>query len=306
MIDKKEIATLFKDSNIVALWTDGQGRLVVGVESLKKVTQALRDMNTPIEEVGLIEALQERTDKWRPAPGGVSIGHYAITAGTLGGIVLKDGIRMILSNNHILAASNNGRKGDEIYQPGPADQNGNGNGPPIPPCPFARTYAAPGNFLAKIWGSKTRLRPVQENEYLIAHLEQFIPIDFQGGYNKVDCALAKPIDDSVVLDEILEIGLVKSFATAGIGDAVRKSGRTTGLTQGTVTAIDGVVRVSYGGGLEAIFENQIITGNMSSGGDSGSWLVKDLSFAGLLFAGSNQITIHNQASDVKEALEIEL
>jgi hypothetical protein len=33
-------------------------------------------------EVGELRALQARTDRWRPAPGGVSIGHYKITAGT--------------------------------------------------------------------------------------------------------------------------------------------------------------------------------------------------------------------------------
>jgi hypothetical protein len=31
-------------------------------------------------EVGELRALQARTDRWRPAPGGVSIGHFKITS----------------------------------------------------------------------------------------------------------------------------------------------------------------------------------------------------------------------------------
>ena len=74
-------------------------------------------------EVGQLRALQARTDRWRPAPGGVSIGHYKITAGTFGGIVRdrNTGERLILSNNHVLANSNNASAGDVILQPGAID-----------------------------------------------------------------------------------------------------------------------------------------------------------------------------------------
>lgn len=48
------------------------------------------------------------------------------------------------------------------------------------------------------------------------------------------------------------------------------------------------VNVTYGGGRTARFEDQIITGPMSEGGDSGSLLVDadELKAVGLLFAGS--------------------
>ena len=55
--------------------------------------------------------------------GGVSIGHYAITAGTPGAFV-KDKTTaetLILSNNHVMANSNDASIGDAILQPGPAD-----------------------------------------------------------------------------------------------------------------------------------------------------------------------------------------
>lgn len=53
------------------------------------VQSELDGIPTDVVEIGTVRALnaqteKARTDKWRPAPGGVSIGHYQITAGTLG------------------------------------------------------------------------------------------------------------------------------------------------------------------------------------------------------------------------------
>jgi hypothetical protein len=73
---------------------------------------------------GLIRATDYNvpTSKQRPAPNGFSIGHYAITAGTIGARVSKaNGSVYILSTNHVLANSNKGSIGDGIYQPGPYD-----------------------------------------------------------------------------------------------------------------------------------------------------------------------------------------
>src|SRR3989449_7150169 len=64
---------------------------------------------------------RSRTRRIRPAPGGVSIGHIQITAGTLGILARRNGRPVILSNNHVLANQNAGRVGDPILQPGPAD-----------------------------------------------------------------------------------------------------------------------------------------------------------------------------------------
>ncbi|MEQ8975381.1 MAG: hypothetical protein RIE73_33970 [Coleofasciculus sp. C1-SOL-03] len=65
----------------------------------------------------------ENTDRMRPCPGGYSIGHPDVTAGTLGCLV-KDKLNqrtVILSNNHVLANSNQAQVGDPIIQPGSAD-----------------------------------------------------------------------------------------------------------------------------------------------------------------------------------------
>src|SRR3989338_206644 len=71
-----------------------QGRLCVKVYVEKKIAKAqlpkkdlipreLSPVETDVEEVGKIVA-QGNSGRYRPAPGGVSLGHYRITAGTLG------------------------------------------------------------------------------------------------------------------------------------------------------------------------------------------------------------------------------
>lgn len=261
-------------------------------------------------EVGKLWA--HRTDRVRPVPGGVSVGHYSITAGTVGAIVRdsqKKGHWFILSNNHVLAASNSATIGDPILQPGAydggtveKDQIGelsefvpivfNGDQPPIPPdCGLAERYARWGNALAAAWGSTHRVMAYVPREEHV---------------NEVDAAIAA-VKHNEVTNRILDIGVVSESMKAVLGMPVRKSGRTTGLTTGSVIGTDATVTVQYGGGLAATFENQIITTGMSAGGDSGSLLVhgEELKALGLLFGGSEQITIHSPIDRVLELLGVE-
>jgi len=108
--------------------------IVVSVDQKKKkssvsasdfIPREIDGVLTDVIPVGVITAQGEPTDKFRPAPGGVSIGHPQITAGTLGCLVQKDGVQYILSNNHVLANSNDARIGDPIYQPGVYDGGNN-------------------------------------------------------------------------------------------------------------------------------------------------------------------------------------
>jgi hypothetical protein len=97
------------------------------------------------------------------------------------------------------------------------------------------------------------------------------------------------------------------FAT--LGQNVRKSGRTTDFTTGTVTLLNATVNVAYGATQTARFEGQIITTPMSQGGDSGSLIVDgtENKAVGLLFAGSAQATIFfNPIQEVLDALQINL
>lgn len=271
------------------------------------IPATIAGIQTDVYEVGRIQALALRTDKWRPAPGGVSIGHYAITAGTLGCLV-KDaatGESLILSNNHVLANSNEGQLGDAILQPGPYDGGKNpedrigtllrflpidfgGGGGSI--CPIVSGITSILNGLAGVIGSAWRMKG-----YRIFAAE-----------NTADCAVAKPDSPDLVSFEIIDCGGVKGCRTGlGVGEAVKKSGRTTGTNDDAVQLINATVIVSYGSNLTATFVNQYVAGPMSQGGDSGS-LIMDLEnqAVGLLFAGSDQVTIFNPIEAVISGLGI--
>jgi hypothetical protein len=264
---------------------------------------------TDVVEVGDLRALQARTDRWRPAPAGVSVGHYLVTAGTLGCIVYDQatGSRLILSNNHVLANSNDAEIGDPIVQPGTVD-GGQVETDTIahlerfcpidfstapPTCSLATGVANAANWLARLVGSRHRFR-----------VEQSDPT----ASNLVDAAVARPLDDGDISAEILEIGVIEGTVPAALGMGVRKSGRTTELTTGTITVLNATVSVGYGLGRVAQFENQIVTSNMSQGGDSGSLLVAgdSLHAVGLLFAGSDQVTIHSPIESVLQCLEVSI
>jgi hypothetical protein len=61
-------------------------------------------------------------ERWPlPVPTGVSVGHPAITAGTIGARVKSANGVFVLSNNHVLANANQASTGDFILQPGSFD-----------------------------------------------------------------------------------------------------------------------------------------------------------------------------------------
>jgi hypothetical protein len=278
-----------------------------GLAAEALVPKSIEGVSVDVIEVGDLRALQARTDRQRPAPGGVSLGHYKVTAGTFGAVVRdrKTGARLILSNNHVLANSNDASLGDPIIQPGAADggrvENDTiaylerfcsidyGTSPPV--CGVATGLVTLANLLAALMGSKHRLEALQANPTAA---------------NLVDAAVARPVDDGAILDEIVDIGEIQGTTSAMLGMTVRKSGRTTAFTTGEITVLDATVSVSYGPGQTARFDNQIVTSPMSQGGDSGSLLVDNSSqlAVGLLFAGSEQSTIHSPIQTVLDCLEV--
>jgi len=270
----------------------------------KKITKLplfWRRIETDVFQTPKIDALAvDRKSKVRPAPGGVSIGHPDVTAGTLGMVVKKDGIPYILSNNHVLAAGNEAYIGDQTWQPGKYDGGTEadtiGHLAAFVPinfidestCPIAKAIVRGLNFLAKLLKSQTLL-----------------PAPISAFVNKVDCAISRPLFDEDISQEILEIGVPVGFGEVKIGDKVKKSGRTTGLTEGNVIATDGAANVNYGEKI-AIFDEQIVTTAMSEGGDSGSAVLNEKNEGvGLLFAGSSSLTIINKITNVIEALGLD-
>lgn len=275
----------------------------------------LEGIATDVVEVGELRPLQSPTERWRPAPGGVSVGHPAITAGTLA-TVIRDrdtGRRLILSNNHVLADSNRGVPGDGILQPGRADGGRSGRDEiarlerfvPIAfsldtaTCPVASGVAGVASGMARAIGSSHQLVAIQVNE---------------GATNEVDAAVATPLADDLVSDEVREVGVVLGLGVRDpqLGLSVLKSGRTTGRTTGEITVLGATVDVNYGDAplrdRIARFENQIVTSEMSAPGDSGSLLVDAGSHraVGLLFAGSDRITLHNPIDRVLGLLGLEI
>jgi hypothetical protein len=274
--------------------------------SRKDVVPAAMDgIPTDVIETGTIYALQSHTARYRPAPGGVSIGHRDITAGTLGCWVKKNGQFFILSNNHVLANSNAAQIGDPILQPGPYD-GGSLSGDHIAnlsefvpisftdtpsTCSFTNGVAGIVNGIASTLGSDTRLKAVR------ARAQE----------NLVDAAIARPLNDQDVKNEILEIGPLNGLVNGELGMAIKKSGRTTALTTGEIQQVDVTVNVQYGEGQIAVFTDQLLAGAMSQGGDSGSAVLDNSNkLVGLLFAGSDTTTIINRIENVFSALGLSL
>ena len=273
------------------------------------VPKAVSEVRTDVVEVGELRPQQSPTGRFRPAPPGVSLGHYMITTGTFGAVVRDraTGARLILSNNHVLANSNNASPGDAILQPGTADGGTTRtdtlaqlerfcritfNSEPGT-CNIAGAYARFGNWVAGLLGSDHRV------EVFISRPQ---------AANLVDAAVARPLDDSQIVDEILNIGPITGTVAPFLGMAVRKSGRTTGTTTGEIIVMESTVSVSYGPNQVATFDGQIVSTPMSQGGDSGSLLVEAAGqrAVGLLFAGSTQSTIYNPIQAVLDCLEVDL
>jgi hypothetical protein len=266
----------------------------IQVPESARVPRALGGVQTDVVETGKIFALQDPKQKMRPARPGVSIGHYQITAGTLGCLVHRNGQVYILSNNHVLANSNDGQLGDAILQPGPHDGGTS-----------ADQIGTLEQFVPVGFGISTGCG-CSPFAFLLRLLGAAKPMVNEPGNNTVDCAIAKPLSADLVNPDILNIGIPTGVGTATLGTAVQKSGRTTGHTTDQITQLDVTVSVAYGSKI-AVFKNQLMAGAMSQGGDSGS-AVLDMNnqVVGLLFAGSNTTTIMNPIQFVLDALQVQL
>ncbi|MFA9409366.1 MAG: hypothetical protein ACERKJ_11125 [Candidatus Dadabacteria bacterium] len=278
-----------------------------GMLSIKdRVPRFIGNVITDVIEKGVIKSLG--TERLRPAQPGCSIGHHLITAGTFGFVAKHKGERVIVSNNHVLANSNNAELKDSILQPGsydggrfPDDLIGTlGGFVPIKfvgeespsECSVANVVSKVLNAIAVMLGRKTRL----------------VPKVRALGENLVDAAFAYPITDGDISDEIISIGSPNGIVEPELGMAVMKHGRTTNYTQGIIEQVDVTVNVQYGEELIAIFTDQFMTGGaMSAGGDSGSAVLDGRNnLVGLLFAGSEQTTIYNRIQNVFSTLDISI
>ncbi|MEZ0494100.1 hypothetical protein AB2L28_17835 [Kineococcus sp. TBRC 1896] len=225
-----------------------------------------------IREIGMVTALSAPTEpgtwapeslqrRTRPLHPGLSIAQRDVTAGTLGGFVRVEGSDglYVLSNNHVLANSDQAALGDPVLQPGPHD------------------------------GGRAADR--------VGRLARAVPLGAGGG-NAVDAALALlegDLADALAdVDPSYPAGRLTGWTEPDDEVAVEKVGRTTGWTTGRISAIElDDVAVQYPVGVVG-FDGQIeVTGDagaFSAGGDSGSLVYRPdtRQAVGLLFAGSER------------------
>lgn len=268
---------------------------------------------TDVIEVGDIRLLGAgRTEGVRPAQPGVSIGHYQVSAGTFGAVV-KDrvtGEKLILSNNHVLANLTDGsderaKVGDPVLQPGVYD-GGDSKASVIghlaryiplyresviPKCQIANLFAAIINKAIKMFQPHYRVSVMRDSEKV----------------NMVDCAVATPISPEAITGEIMEIGTLAGIKESQVGLAVKKSGRSSGLTYSIILAVGVTLRVGVSPGVYGVFGDQVLAAPMSMPGDSGSLVISEDNHAvGLLFAGSEQATMFSPIGRVLDALNVTL
>jgi len=215
---------------------------------------------------------------------GYDIANGYCCGGTLGSLVQIRGTPYILSNYHVLEADivdggnyppRVAQKDDPVVQPGLIDVACN---------------AASAQNVATLSGIKS------------------LPS------SNVDAAIAQVIPGMVRTDgAILEIGTIsRSTVAAFINQAVKKSGRTTGLTRSKISGLNATVSITYdnecagGTAFTKTFTGQIVISNRASkflnSGDSGSLMVEDVTSnpraVGLLFAGSSSTAIANPIGEV--------
>jgi hypothetical protein len=263
-----------------------QNRALEGGAILEEIRRRARG-EVDVRYVGrLVKRVPWHQQRQRPLLMGVSIGHFRITAGTLGCFVRTRSGRevRILSNNHVLVDENHGKAGDAILQPGRFDKGKNPRD-------------------------------------AVGRLARFVRLKGKGA-NFVDAATAT-IRHGVEYDAytLRGLGTLKGLGPDFLdaGSPVAKVGRTTGITHGRVTAfeLDNVVVAYDDGNLR--FDNQLEIegtgpGPFSQGGDSGSLIVDDTGRAvALLFAGGDTggangmgLTYASPIRVVLDALKVDL
>jgi len=265
---------------------------------LSGIPKSLDGIPVTVRVTGLFIAYADSTDRLtRPVSIGVSTGHPAITAGTIGARVTDEaGNVYALSNNHVYANQNNADIGDSILQPGTFD---GGSDP----------------------------------DDKIGELFAFEAIDFSiFGSNVIDAAIANTTIDELGRATLPQDYRMPNAAIFGDSDEdgffddinvllqlpVKKFGRTTGLTHGLVSEINVTSAVCYEYCSQPLlsklawFENQIaIVGTgaepFSAGGDSGSLIITDdpdKNPVALLFAGSESMTLANRIDLVLNRFDV--
>ncbi|CAM2009938.1 hypothetical protein [Acanthopleuribacter pedis] len=226
----------------------------------------------------------------------------SLSVGTIG-FYLEDNQKntYLVSNNHVIGGSNSATINDSIIQPGTLDLTGN----ELNQMPTLNSLIA---------------------QLEIAKLTSTVKFKFSSSnntpHNQVDAAIAKLTDSGRNKTELARL----SFGGSILGEAaplaegpnpeqitgstnVYKVGRTTGYTEGIVTAIAATAKINYPTGKVHFTDQIVITptldnvGPFSDRGDSGSGVLNEHhELVGLLFAGSPKNTLVNPIHHVMDQL----
>jgi hypothetical protein len=222
----------------------------------------------------------------------LDVGTKVCCIGTLGSLWTRGAATVILSNNHVLARSDQGAVGEAIQQPG-------------------QSACFAGSITVANLTAKAALAPAGTTQGRTGPAP-----------SNVDAAVAQVIAGQVdAAGTILDLGAAgatsiapappsSTVAVPALGLAVAKSGRTTGLTCSTINSISATIQVAYetscGSGMTSFnaqfLNDQVVVngGSFSSPGDSGS-LIVDTATArpvALLYGGSTTGTVANPIQDV--------
>jgi len=280
-------------------------RIIVYLEHEKykdRVPDSIDGFKTEVVVIGKVKALSllqleerikpsytysepvSRTARVRPIVGGISIGvpesaYGGKMAGTLG-LVVKDkdsyGNYYILSCAHVIAMNSKAQflpLGTDVLQPGTYD------------------------------GGTT--------DDKVGELYKYIVITFgPKGKNYADAAIAKITISDYLVGQVLDSDNNSTYTINGtvevsVGDFVRKSGRTTGVTNSTVYDTSATVKVWYSSSKWAVFYDQVLVNQpFVESGDSGSPVDKGGKFVGLAFAGSSSVAVVCKAKYITSGLGV--
>ena len=307
-VQDRHTAELLANKNVVGTATgltpDGQLAVIVYLkDAVPSGKGGDKSFSLPTSLDG-VPVVQRVTGEFRAMKGGGGVSHTAkqtppiqlgtsggwrydlangyCCGGTIGSLIQKGGNQYVLSNYHVfwgdIVSGGNSRvatAGDPVIQPGLIDVS----------C-----QASGAQDVANLSGSGS------------------LP-----GAN-VDVGYAQVVSGMVRTDgSILEVGTISaSTVNAFIGQAVKKSGRTTGLSRSSVSGLNATISVQYedecagSPSFVKTFTGQIVISNRGSkflnSGDSGSLMVEDVTTnphaVGLLYAGSSFDAIANPINDV--------
>jgi hypothetical protein len=287
---EQELLPLARAGFVGIAYSEAEGEVIVFVENeqaKQRVPDSVKGYEVRTEVTGKIQTLStqvaepladvSRKHEVRPLVGGTSLSAYIpdlYYSGTLGMVTYDD---KILSNAHVIAMNPETHEflatGTSIVQPGTGDG---------------------GRLGAKVGA-----------------LEDYIPIDFDpDAQNYADAAIGS-IDGGVDAspgEQFSETGnyWIEGWTEVSVGDIVRKSGRTTGVTTGEVVFTDASVLVEYDG-HSARFVDQVVVAqedwSFAKPGDSGSAVDKDGEFVGLVFAGSEKFVVICKAEHIIDEID---